>query len=123
MQKYSGIYSVRIMARVLNVSRSGFYLWCNSGGRSNFRIERKQAIDERVKSAFVDSKSRNGADRIFVDLKEMETPHNIKTIRKSLKRQGLVPKAARLFKVTTDSNHNQPIADSREFIRAQFYCE
>ncbi len=100
------------MARVLNVSRSGFYQWCNSSGRSNFRIERKQAIDERVNSAFVKSKSRNGADRIFVDLKEMGTPHNIKTIRNSLKRQDLVPKAARLFKVTTDSNHNQPIAEN-----------
>ena len=112
MQEYCRIFSLRTMARVLNVSRSGFYQWCNSSGRSNFRIERKQAIDERVNCAFVKSKSRNGADRIFVDLKEMGTPHNIKTIRKSLKRQDLVPKAARLFKVTTDSNHNQPIAEN-----------
>ena len=98
------------MARVLNVSRSGFYLWCNSSGRSNFRDERKQAIDERVKSVFEDSKCRDGADRIFVELTEKGTPHNIKTIRKSLKRQDIVPKAARLFKVTTDSNHTLPIA-------------
>lgn len=110
MREYSGIYSMRIMARVLNVSRSGFYLWCNSSGRSNFRDERKQAIDERVKSVFEASKCRDGADRIFVELTEKGTPHNIKTIRKSLKRQDLVPKAARLFKVTTDSNHTLPIA-------------
>ena len=84
MREYSGIYSMRIMARVLNVSRSGFYLWCNSSGR-NFRDERKQAIDERVKSVFEDSKCRDGADRIFVELTEKGTPHNIKTIRKSLK--------------------------------------
>ena len=63
-----------IMARVLNVSRSGFYLWCNSSGRSNFRDERKQAIDERVKSVFEDSKCRDGADRIFVELTEKGTP-------------------------------------------------
>ena len=110
MRQYSGIYSMRIMARVLNVSRSGYYLWCNSIGRSNFRSQRKQEIDERVQSAFVVSKCRDGADRILAELADNGTPHNIKTIRKSLKRQGLVPKAARLFKVTTDSNHNLPIA-------------
>lgn len=68
------------------------------------------AIDARVKAAFDLSKGRDGADRIFAELKEQGQPLNIKTIRNSLKRQGLVPKAARLFKVTTDSNHAQPIA-------------
>lgn len=72
--------------------------------------QRKKEIDHRVKAAFDASKGRSGAERIFVDLEEGGYPLNIKTIRKSLKRQHLVPKAAKLFKVTTDSNHAQPIA-------------
>ena len=38
-------------------------------------------------------------------------PCCLKTITTSMKRQGLVPKASRKFKVTTtDSKHNLPIA-------------
>ena len=62
--------------------------------------QRKKEIDQRVKAAFDASKGRSGAERIFVDLEEGGQPLNIKTIRKSLKRQHLVPKAAKLFKVT-----------------------
>lgn len=55
------------------------------------------------------SKARNDAERIAVDLQEAGESLNIKIIRKSLKRQGLAPKAARLFKMTTDSNHQYPV--------------
>jgi transposase InsO family protein len=69
-------------------------------------------IDESVSAAFTASKERYGAERIFVDLSKQECPLDIKTIAKSLKRQGLVAKAARLFKVTTDSDHSEPIAEN-----------
>jgi putative transposase len=110
MREFSGIFSVSIMARVLKVSRSGFYQWFHSIDRSQSRAARKQDMDERIKSIFSSSKGRDGADRIFAELTERGTPYNIKTIRKSLKRQALVPKAAKLFKVTTDSCHSLPIA-------------
>lgn len=74
------------------------------------RTQRKNVIDATVKSAFIASKERYGADRIFAELEDQGVWLNIKTIRESLKRQGLVAKAARLFKVTTDSNHAQPVA-------------
>lgn len=40
---------------------------------------------------------------------EQDNPLDIKTIRKSLKRQGLIAKAAKLFKVATDSSHTSPV--------------
>lgn len=110
MRAHSDIFSLKCMARVLDVSRSGYYQWCKAEVESTTRQQRRIDIDCKVKSAFDASKGRDGSERIFAELEEQGQPLNIKTIRKSLKRQGLVPKAARLFKVTTDSNHTQPVA-------------
>jgi hypothetical protein len=40
-------------------------------------------------------------NEFFYDLGAQDNPLDIKTIRKSLKRQGLIAKAATLFKMTT----------------------
>lgn len=110
MFEHRAIFSILIMARVFNVSRSGYYRWCNMKDKTNQRTLQRDSIDARVKKAFVISKERDGSERIHQELQEQNASLNIKTIRKSLKRQGLVPKAARLFKVTTDSNHSLPVA-------------
>ncbi|MGZ5071414.1 MAG: IS3 family transposase, partial [Methylobacter sp.] len=44
--------------------------------------------------------------------KENGQPYDLKTIATSLKRQGLVAKAARKFKATTNSKHNLPVFDN-----------
>ncbi|WP_127347817.1 IS3 family transposase [Pseudidiomarina mangrovi] len=103
-------FSLKRMVNVLNVSRSGYYAWRKHGQTVNPREQRQIERDEAIKQAFIDSKERSGARRIQVDLAELDMTPDIKTIRNSMIRQGLVPKAARKFKVTTDSKHNQPVA-------------
>lgn len=98
------------MLKVLLVSRSGYSDWKLIKDRISRRQELRRQIDERVREAFFAAKQRYGAERIWHDLHEMGTTLNIKTIHVSLKRQGLVAKAARLFRVTTDSNHTLPVA-------------
>jgi putative transposase len=122
MRAHQECFLLSTMARVLNVSRSGYYQWCKSVQEENARQQRRIEIDASVKSVFDASKGRDGADRIYAELEEKGEALNIKTIRKSLQRQGLVPKAAKLFKVTTDSNHTQPIASNlldRNFTASQ----
>jgi len=92
------------------LSRGGYYHWLSAKDKPNSRTERQHSIDARVKSAFVNSKGRDGSERIAHELAEQGTAHDIKTVRNSLKRQGLVAKAAKLFKVTTDSHHQKPVA-------------
>ncbi len=110
MLTYCALFSISMMARVLLVSRSGYYSWLNSREVISWRMQQRVAIDVLVKAAFVAGKGRYGAERIFHDLAEQDNPLDIKTINKSLKRQGLIAKAAKLFKVTTDSNHALPVA-------------
>lgn len=76
----------------------------------NNRARKQWQLDQKVKRAFEASKRRNGARRIQADLKEEGDHHDVKTISRSMRRQNLVPKAARKFKVTTNSNHKLPVA-------------
>ncbi|TDR78536.1 transposase InsO family protein [Photobacterium lutimaris] len=70
----------------------------------------QQELDSKVHDAFNESKERDGSRRIQKELAENGDTHNIKTIAASMKRQNLVPKAARKFKSTTDSKHTMPVA-------------
>ncbi len=98
------------MVAVLQVSRSEYYAWHKSGLTLSLRALKRVQRDVLMKEAFDDSKARNGARRIQVDLVEHGDKPDVKNIRNSMVRQGLVAKAARKFKVTTDSNHTLPVA-------------
>jgi len=64
------------------------------------RLQRRQTLDEQIKSQFHKHKQRYGAERLQRKMpKENGKPYDLKTIAASLKRQGLVAKAARKFKV------------------------
>lgn len=106
------------MSSVLQVSRSGYYSWVGAQGKPSQKRQAQQAMDAKVKLAFDNSKQRNGTRRIQVDLAKAGSSHDVKTIASSMARQGLVAKAARKFKVTTDSKHAFAIAPNllkREF--------
>ena len=110
MQQHQGQHSHQVLAQALGVTRSGFYAWRKSQGSHSPRKQAQQSLDEAVATCFRLSKGRYGAERLLVDLTEQNRYHDIKTVRASMKRQGLVPKAAKLFKVTTDSDHLLPVA-------------
>ena len=74
------------------------------------RYLKQQALDRKVKLAFTSTKQRDGARRIQVELQDQGSHHDMKTIGRSMNRQSLVAKAARKFKVTTNSNHKLPVA-------------
>ena len=98
-----------IMARVLKVSRSGFYAWRRSLGPGP-RAQARQLRDQRVAAVFATHKSRYGAPRITKELDAQGYHCDEKTVGTSLQRQGLVARGARRFKATTNSNHTLPVA-------------
>ncbi len=98
------------MAKVFEVSRSGFYYWIKHRHKAIQREAERQELDTKVKDAFDNSKGRDGSRRIQNELAENGDSRNIKTIAASMKRQDLTPKAARKFKCTTDSKHKMPVA-------------
>ena len=122
MQKHRGEFRIKPMARVLDVSRSGFYAWGKRASEPSRRALARQALDVRVKAAFIAGKGRSGAPRLQDDLRDAGFPANIKTLAASLRRQGLRAKAAMKFRATTSSKHHLPVAPNvlqQDFTAAQ----
>jgi transposase InsO family protein len=93
------------------VSRSGYYAWLQR--KPSQRLQQRQVLDEQVKTLFHKHKQRYGAERLQRKMpKENGQPYDLKTIAASLRRQGLVARAARKFKATTNSKHNLPVFDN-----------
>lgn len=98
------------MARVLGVSRSGYYAWQQREGKLSRRQQAQADLDQRTLVAFTKSKERNGSPRLTKDLADKGHHYDRKTIASSMKRQNLVAKAGRKFKATTQSDHDLPVA-------------
>jgi putative transposase len=110
MHKHRDEFSITLMARVFEVSRSGFYEWQARREACRQRAEAQSAFDALVKSLFFQSRQKYGAPRLANELRKLGKPANRKTVAASLRRQGLRAKAARKFKATTNSKHNLPVS-------------
>jgi putative transposase len=89
----------------------GTSAWLNR--KPSQRHQNRQHLDNRVKVLFEKHKQRYGAQRLQRQIEHEDgTHHNLKTVAASLQRQGLVAKAARKFKATTNSKHNLPVFDN-----------
>ena len=106
-------YSITQLCHVLNVSRSGFYAWHDRCVSGCTRQATQGVLDALVLDAFYARKERSGSPGLTLDLADAGHVYDRKTIAKSLQRQGLRAKAARKFKVTTDSNHDKVVAPNR----------
>ena len=108
MDRHRDEFSIQAMARVLGVSRSGYY--AHRRRPPSERAIRQADLDERVRTLYETRKGRYGAPRLTRDLAESGLEVDPKTVAKSLSRQGLVAKAGRKFKATTKSDHDLPVA-------------
>lgn len=98
MEAEKASYPVQRMARLLRVSRSGFYAWrrrslSESSGRAAVRAE----LDVKVRRAHMDSNGIYGAPRIQAALARIGTAAD-KTVASSMRRQGLEGISPRRFR-------------------------
>lgn len=103
-------FSIKAMAQIFKVSRSGFYTWRQRKNTPSRSQEGRDKRDAEIKSLFEAGKGRNGAIRLTRDMADQGLRCNRKTVAASLRRQGLRAKGARKFKATTNSKHNLPVA-------------
>jgi putative transposase len=104
------------MAKLLNVSRSGYYDWL--GRPLSIRAEANQSLATKIKDAFYKGREVYGYRRVHAELKMQAEPCNRKRVAKLMQKHQLKAKTKKRFRVTTDSKHNQPIYENilaREF--------
>mgnify|MGYP002652035869 CR=1 FL=1 len=109
MKAHRAEFRIALMARVFEVSRSGFYEWLAKTERRHVRLQTRAEFDGLIRSLFFQFKQRYGAPRLANALKALGSPADRKTVANSLRRQGLRAKAAKKFKATTNSKHNLPV--------------
>ena len=109
-------FPVTLMCRVLGVSCSGYYDWC--GRPPSRRTVEDLALTTAIQAEFEKSRGTYGSPRILADLRELGHTYGENRVARLMRAAGLKARAARRFKVTTDSNHDLPIAANllnREF--------
>lgn len=92
-------YSVSRMARLLEVSRSGFYAWCKRGPSK--RAVRAERIEQKIGWFHGESDEVSGSPRILVDLREDGEVISRKTVAKAMRKLGLRGICPKQWRTTT----------------------
>lgn len=95
-------YEITRMARLLGVSRQGYYAWQQRRQQGpGPRAQRRQVIDQAVRQQFRDSDDVYGAPRITRELANQGLVVDRKTVAASMRRQGLEGISPRMFAPAT----------------------
>ena len=103
-------YSLPLLCRVLEVSRSGYYAWLTRPPSQWAKNEARLEIE--IKAAHERTRHTCGPERLQEDLAAHGIKvgiHRIRRIRKKLK---IRCKQVKKFKATTDSKHTLPVAEN-----------
>jgi putative transposase len=74
---------------------------------------RQEQLLEEIRSIHAKSRGTYGSPRVLRELRSNGVVVNHKTVEELMKKNGIQAKRKKKFKVTTDSNHNLPIAKNR----------
>jgi len=101
-------HPISLLCRCLRVTRSGFYAWQGRPESAHARGDRQLRV--AVRAAFERSRQRYGSPRIHRDLGEQDLRVSRKRVVRLMQEEGLQARARKRFKVTTMSDHDQPVA-------------
>jgi len=105
---HARIFHITTMCRVLEVSRAGYYAWrarplCD-------RVKDDRVLTEKIREIQRQVKQRYGSPRVRMELKALGFGCGKNRVARLMREGGLSAKSARTFRVTTQSEHAQPIA-------------
>lgn len=113
-------FDIRLMCKVLNVSRSGLYAWLER--KESNRTHENREMTELIRSVFDDSRKIYGAPRVFWTLRHRGVSCGRNRVARLMRVAGLRSKTKRKYRVnTTDSNHSLPIAP--DLIERNFHAD
>ena len=112
-------YPVSQLCRWLGVTPSGYYAWRTRPESAHARRDRQLKV--LIRASFEAHKARYGSPRIYGDLQEAKEPVSKKRVVRLMQEDGLKARPRKRFKVTTMSDHDQPVADN--LLDRQFTAE
>jgi transposase InsO family protein len=101
-------YTITMLCRVLEVSRSGFHAWLKRPPSP--RLGSDAALAVQVVAAHKRSRATYGSPRVHAELKARGVRVGRKRVERLMRESGLQARRKRRFRKTTDSRHSSPIA-------------
>jgi putative transposase len=108
MKRWRESFSIGLMSRVLEVSRSGYYDWLNRGPSTRAREDERLKVE--IRAAHHRSRETYGPRRLQPELAATGVHVGRDRIVRLRRRMDLYCRQRRRFKVTTDSRHCLPVA-------------
>ncbi len=103
-------YPMRILCRVLQVSRSGYYAW--RVRKPSARDLEDERLRPKVVEAFKTGRGTYGSPRVRDELVDQGFEIGRKRVARLMREMGLQGVSPRKFRVTTNSDHDHPIAEN-----------
>ena len=113
-------FPVRLLCRVLHVSRAGFYAWQTRPPAARGRADDRLGLE--IAAIHAESRQRYGSPRIHAELVDRGCCTSRKRVARLMRVRGLAARRRRRFRVTTQSRHPFPVAPNilaRQFERAK----
>jgi transposase InsO family protein len=101
-------YPLRLLCRVLQVSKSGYYAWLRRD--PSVRALEDEKLRPKVVEAFERGRGTYGSVRVLRELVAEGFEIGRRRVARLMAEMGLAGLPARKFQTTTDSNHAKPIA-------------
>ncbi len=121
IQAHREQFSVALMCRALDVSRTGFYASAKRGASA--RAERDQELRTRIRIVHQERRRTYGSPRVHAELHTQGERCGRKRVARLMREQGLRVKVRRRMRpTTTDSKHTHRVASNvldRRFAPAQ----
>jgi len=109
IQAQQKAYPVTALCKVMQVSRSAYYAWAKRPEATGKDKER-QRLEQRAAQIFEESKCTYGSRRLSRALKKAGFAAGRHQTRSVMAKLNLQPRYPKRFRVTTDSNHGEPVS-------------
>ena len=116
MLKHQERFNIRKMAKIFEVSISGYYAWKTR--KPSQRSQTDSALVQRIKIIQKRHKGRYGSPRIWDELRDEKVKTSRKRVARLMRQNGLSSKSTKKWIATTNSRHTLPVAENilnREF--------
>ena len=97
--EYASVHSVKLMCKVLKVSRSGYYSFAK-GGMSKRELANRKLLEE-IRTVHTSSRETYGSPRVFYELRDKGIPCGRHRVARLMARAGIIARMRRRFRITT----------------------
>jgi transposase InsO family protein len=101
-------FPVRVVCRVLNVSRAGFYAWQARAPSGHAQADARLGVE--IAAIYAESRQRYGSPRVHAELRDRGHRTSRKRVARLMRHHQLASRRRRRFRATTDSRHPFPVA-------------